>query len=43
MDGDTYAQAEGREFLKIVTEVDPDEIDEYEGYEIEAWLEEVTT
>ena len=41
MSDDTYAQFEGREFLKIITEVDSDEIDEYEGYAIEAWLEEM--
>lgn len=38
------AAIEGREFLKIITEVDPDIIDDedrYPDYAIEAWLEEM--
>lgn len=38
---DTHAQAEGRDFLKIITEVDPAQIDSLEGVAIEIWLEEM--
>ena len=38
---DTHAQAEGRDFLKLITEVDPGEIDAYQGHAIEAWLTEM--
>ena len=38
------AASEGREFLKLITEVEPDEIDDEEKYsdgDIEIWLEEL--
>lgn len=42
MEDKEYAASEGREFLKLITEVNPDEIDEkYEDWEIIAWLEEM--
>ena len=41
MNNDTHAQAEGREFLRLVTEVTDEVIDGCDGYEIEAWLYEL--
>lgn len=39
---ETNASSEGREFLKLITEVDAAVIDnKYEPYAIEAWLEEM--
>jgi len=44
MENEEYAASEGREFLKLITEVDPDDIDDeekYQDYAIIAWLEEM--
>lgn len=38
---DTRSQAEGREFLKLITVVPLSKIDSLPGHEIEAWLNEI--
>ena len=38
---DTLAQVEGRDFLKLITEVDAASVDRCEGHAIEAWLSEM--
>ncbi len=44
MSESSYAASEGREFLKLITEVSHEDIDDEEKYDdgdIEAWLEEL--
>ena len=38
---DTYQRQEAIDFLCIITEVDPDKIEEYDDISLEAWLGEL--